>query len=193
MRPPLDVASPKYSSFNSRTPCGVRLVHLRKLLSLSFCFNSRTPCGVRHQPREYDVETAQVSIHAPRVGCDLITALIVDTAGVSIHAPRVGCDLTGVSTTRASLTFQFTHPVWGATFCRVFVVTLLLGFNSRTPCGVRHLWISIFSSSLSFNSRTPCGVRLTLNRLMLVYRFRFNSRTPCGVRLSRLLMRFNQC
>ena len=56
---------------------------------------------------------------------------------VSIHAPRVGCDQT-----------------------QNIVVQLYYGFNSRTPCGVRHRIMPYTIASNSFNSRTPCGVRL---------------------------------
>ena len=33
-----------------------------------------------------------VSIHAPRVGCDAYIAFVSQLLNVSIHAPRVGCD-----------------------------------------------------------------------------------------------------
>ena len=33
--------------------------------------------------------------------------------------------------------FQFTHPVWGATSRIVISLSIILSFNSRTPCGVR--------------------------------------------------------
>ena len=79
-----------------------------------------------------------VSIHAPRVGCDLHHRAVVQSASVvSIHAPRAGCDYLldirqrccmrfnsrtpcGVRPIRALTrcplyTFQFTHPVRGAT------------------------------------------------------------------------------
>ena len=83
-------------------------------------------------------------------------------------------------------------------------VTFCIGFNSRTPGGVRRkianakpftLWVSIHAPregcdvlglvslwmDLSFNSRTPGGVR---RRTLPPERFqrRFNSRTPGGVR-----------
>ena len=34
---------------------------------------------------------------------------------VSIHAPRVGCDVSGCHVLQWHPVFQFTHPVWGAT------------------------------------------------------------------------------
>ena len=101
-------------SFNSRTPCGVRL-RLPSALSspptfqfthpvwgaTPCCsapapapqgFNSRTPCGVRQLPPVLRSHLSQVSIHAPRVGCDRIEEIKISPASVSIHAPRVGCD-----------------------------------------------------------------------------------------------------
>ena len=39
-----------------------------------------------------------ISIHAPRVGCDLYTDKVEqDVDMISIHAPRVGCDCGGCS------------------------------------------------------------------------------------------------
>ena len=84
--------------FNSRTPCGVRLVR-EGTKERTLCFNSRTPCGVRlHVPNAgapsnvfqftHPVWGAteewlgggavdgEVSIHAPRVGCDYLLQLI---------------------------------------------------------------------------------------------------------------------
>ena len=55
-------------------------------------FNPRTPGGVR---RSYDVTpkpTPQISIHAPRVGCDAFKGRGRMSIIISIHAPRVGCD-----------------------------------------------------------------------------------------------------
>ena len=95
--------------------------------------------------------------------------------------------------------------MWGATDCRACRACHWLGFNSRTPCGVRHLdSLRLESYTGSFNSRTPCGVRLsdlasdanltvfqfthpmwgaTLHSMVIWFsRTCFNSRTPCGVR-----------
>ena len=78
--------------FQFTHPVGVR--HLFRLLPLlPPRFNSRTPCGVRQHHRRKGVACAVVSI----------------------HAPRVGCDLAAKSHKISYKTFQFTHPVWGAT------------------------------------------------------------------------------
>ncbi len=38
------------------------------------------------------------------------------SSDVSIHAPRVGCDSFGYKEENKVKAFQFTHPVWGATY-----------------------------------------------------------------------------
>ena len=57
-----------------------------------------------------------ISIHAPRVGCDFHNSP-KSTSGalISIHAPRVGCDVGATQGMVSDWEFQSTHPVWGAT------------------------------------------------------------------------------
>ena len=108
--------SKRITSFNSRTPGGVRhVVRPKLLISLRFqfthpgrgatrsqlillnvkrCFNSRTPGGVR--PNQ-TIDNFQLS------------------------------------------RFQFTHPGRGATCLASFVSSTQESFNSRTPGGVRHV------------------------------------------------------
>ena len=57
-------------SFNSRTPGGVRLSVADSLGRNSIGFNSRTPGGVRHLASDVLPFMRDVSIHAPREGCD---------------------------------------------------------------------------------------------------------------------------
>ena len=80
------------SGFNSRTPCGVRLLPV-ETPCISDGFNSRTPCGVR-----------------------LVLMLqLISIWLVSIHAPRAGCDYSARTFKDLFIEFQFTHPVRGAT------------------------------------------------------------------------------
>ncbi len=125
------------SSFNSRTPCGVRLsalgyqeiegrvsihaprvgcdytAHTLQELFLEFQFTH--PVWGATQPPIFEGLGRTVSIHAPRVGCDLSTVVSGRGTSVSIHAPRVGCDRTPPPSVNSMTEFQFTHPVWGAT------------------------------------------------------------------------------
>ena len=125
-----------WTDFNPRTPCGVRLA---KCVCFVFHlhFNPRTPCGVRLLGAGVWRWLGQISIHAPRVGCDFTTPAQRVQVKISIHAPRVGCDhFPGVYVPHTGL-FQSTHPVWGATRPDWDGYHEGGYFNPRTPCGVR--------------------------------------------------------
>ena len=79
--------------FNPRTTRGVRPVVAPIKWYGCRNFNPRTPRGVRLRSRFALPRYAQISIHAPREGCDVspFTRTTVG-AGISIHAPREGCD-----------------------------------------------------------------------------------------------------
>ena len=172
------------SSFNSRTPCGVRLA-LSSLLETTTMFQFTHPVWGATL-LDLLVEVRQlVSIHAPRVGCDASLEASISSRGyVSIHAPRVGCDL-----------------------CGRYYALHSRCFNSRTPCGVRlrvtastdttttvsiHAprvgcdWdsdkydvkgqVSIHAPRVGCDTRAQCSTSTSKS---------FNSRTPCGVRLQR--------
>ncbi len=154
-------------------------------LSIDWRFNSRTPCGVR--PSSYCAVPPQGGFNS-RTPC-----------GVRPVAPQP---------TQINQSFQFTHPVWGATPARLLRRSHRRCFNSRTPCGVRQRRCSKPTYLNSFNSRTPCGVRHPVHGFCTfseLFQFThpvwgattttaatsssiigFNSRTPCGVRQSPL-------
>ena len=100
--------------FNSRTPCGVRrILASSSALVLEFQFThpvwgatvhscvSRAICSFQFTHPVWGatmlkisiIPSVGVSIHAPRVGCDVRSLATCDAVVlVSIHAPRVGCD-----------------------------------------------------------------------------------------------------
>ena len=122
--------------FNSRTPCGVRLIDVIATIS-SNLFQFTHPVWGATVARLACLVVHGVSIHAPRVGCDpcslrylapcrfqfthpvwgatAVIAIDSPISYVSIHAPRVGCDYKIGSAAQTEEPFQFTHPVWGAT------------------------------------------------------------------------------
>ena len=123
-------------SFNSRTPCGVR--HTRSCPSLlPRRFNSRTPCGVRPSRGVALRSLITVSIHAPHVGCDFLLDVrkTIQLTFQFTH-PMWGATMS-LNGLAVYLRFQFTHPMWGATTCLIVSSYLTMSFNSRTPCGVR--------------------------------------------------------
>ena len=127
-----------------------------------------------------------VSIHAPRVGCDMGDGDCPHCGGVSIHAPRVGCDSVHRSVYRSICCFnprtpggvrphistipirgnmfQSTHPGWGATVTSFSHLVQDYSFNPRTPGGVRLTGDSFDPTKSGFNPRTPGGVRLAGKR-----------------------------
>ena len=109
---------PGRSDFNPRTPCGVRPTAARTRELSSRDFNPRTPCGVR------------------------LAALVLfrEHTGISIHAPRVGCDLPLLghhSSTRRN--FNPRTPCGVRPQCTGPRRTACEHFNPRTPCGVRQV------------------------------------------------------
>ena len=68
----------------------------------------------------------RISIHAPRVGSDLLIRLLALHGGISIHAPRVGSDMNCKCALRLSFVFLSTLPVWGATL----LILLQCAFNT---------------------------------------------------------------
>ena len=145
------------SSFNSRTPCGVRpgllcgslpplrfqfthpvrgatSISLRRLKSERFQFTHPVRGATRYEHRDND--DRGVSIHAPRAGCDERQLQTLHRRGVSIHAPQ-----------------------WGAT---VLVVHLLSvkRFQFTHPSGVRHASDTLEEIQQEFQFTHPSGVRL---------------------------------
>ena len=64
---------------------------------------------------DINLVTKDVSIHAPREGCDFSGDAFRRRYDVSIHAPREGCDADDITHRITELRFQFTHPGRGAT------------------------------------------------------------------------------
>ena len=120
-----------YLSFNSRTPCGVRLIGIcQEILVRSF--NSRTPCGVRHNQQDEVNQPYQFQFTHPVRGATVAGSKLDCDVGVSIHAPRAGCDFLLSVIKRYRLVFQFTHPVRGATTAHT-LKELFLEFQFTHP------------------------------------------------------------
>ena len=152
------LGSRKVVSFNPRTPCGVRPIIRRGLQPGTMfqsthslrsatqntryaryeqdSFNPRTPCGVRPcRTTLHYSDYAFQSTHSLRSATiPLYTETVMEE--VSIHALLAECDYT------LSL-----FP------------TSKIGFNPRTPCGVRLVALLCITVIIRFNPRTPCGVR----------------------------------
>ena len=152
----------------------------------------------------------QVSIHAPREGCDSAQGRSAPrrqrfnsrTPGgvrregfyrlsveyqVSIHAPREGCDKCVTSSTYYPPTFQFTHPGRGATSC-AYVRSDEPSFNSRTPGGVRLFESALIANAGKFQFTHP-GRGATLSRTSptttTAFQFTHPGRGATGIKTSK--------
>ena len=78
-------------------------------------FNSRTPGGVRHLAEEIAKDEAKFQFTHPGRGATCVEIDLPALDEVSIHAPREGCDSPVRRSASISTRFQFTHPGRGAT------------------------------------------------------------------------------
>ena len=120
--------------FNPRTPCGVR----RKAHPVGCAvlqFQSTHPVwGATGEGLFPIAKWLNISIHAPRVGCDLEKDISsMKDCMISIHAPRVGCDIRPDQIEVCSDIFQSTHPVWGATRAWPPREIISLGISIHAP------------------------------------------------------------
>ena len=169
--------------FNPRTPCGVRQVRYVSNLDTSV-FQSTHPVWGATQGPAGQQGPKGISIHAPRVGCDLPRTSLMwrmssisihaprvgcdaglptqPVAGhkISIHAPRVGCDYANIGVMSRGKIFQSTHPVWGATAQKWERRSTALRISIHAPRVGCDVWVSATQvTTENFNPRTPCGVR----------------------------------
>ena len=180
--------SPPEGYFNPRTPCGVRPGCRAWQAPGHQNFNPRTPCGVRP-------------------GRDASNLL---HRGISIHAPRVGCDVGFTSNKLCNLDFNPRTPCGVRRYPNRAVHQVIRDFNPRTPCGVRHNHGKLFTVATKFQSTHPvwgatpipwvyemdCKISIHAPRVgcdgnSIFYRAEaldFNPRTPCGVRLDTIFI-----
>ena len=189
-------------NFNPRTPCGVRLER-NGMCWDSAQFQSTHPVRGATVRQTQSDKYINISIHAPRAGCDL--PILYGLTAVYDFNPRTPCGVrpTCLSSTPTARLFQSTHPVRGATkefagndFLRKFQSTHpVRGATRKTFNSTIGAIISIHApragcdlcrappdpAGMYFNPRTPCGVR-PRQQAICAEAANFNPRTPCGVR-----------
>ena len=180
-------------------------------------FQSTHPVGGATYRHKGKGDTPQeISIHAPRGGCDAVQLRPPPTRNISIHAPRGGCDPMDAGLYPDPVYFNPRTP-WGVRQCSLGPLHRPVDISIHAPRGgcdsgrtfvSRYFTISIHapltgcdpdgrgheSTSADFNPRTPHGVRPSVPKSGTEDR-NFNPRTPHGVRLwttwsSRIRRRF---
>ena len=133
--------------FNPRTSCEVRRHNTRNPFRIAAEFQSTHLVWGATQTRLLAFMELYISIHAPRVRCDMAEIRGGSfSSTISIHAPRVRCDfLVDAFKAANDNIFQSTHLVWGATLHQPVGIISILHFNPRTSCEVRPTGTSRFS------------------------------------------------
>ena len=97
----------------------------------------------------------EISIHAPREGCDVPAQVLADVVLISIHAPREGCDEPVRHWIIIIPLFQSTHPVRGATWDgKTSTGAQMISIHAPRE-GCDHIQAIIKPEPLDFNPRTP--------------------------------------
>jgi len=171
--------------FQSAHPVWGAIGPLRDYSQFDSYFNPRTPYGVRPLVQKWHCLPTNISIHAPRMGCDVEKVCAkFDNFFISIHAPRMGCDIPTSFVLPATPLFQSTHPVWGATF---------YDKNNRDKSkfqSTHPVWGATFEDK---NNSVSQGISIHAPRMGCDKSSRhrnnphhhFNPRTPYGVRHTR--------
>ena len=146
-----------------------------------------------------------ISIHAPRMGSDLLVVSSISSQQfqstlpgwgatgamgverrherISIHAPRMGSDSAGRWVDITTIPFQSTLPGWGATApCRA-TVPAPSNFNPRSPDGERHGPRDPNPRYNGFQSTLPGWGATSSSRPCRCRGRYFNPRSPDGERL----------
>ena len=127
----------------------------------SFWFQFTHPGrGATGSPRVGCIKDNQFQFTHPGRGATAdVTKEVDQISQVSIHAPREGCDITSTELDQNHEPFQFTHPGRGATIGELAVIELPSVSIHAPREGCDQSSALLLRTSRGFNSRTPGGVR----------------------------------
>ena len=123
-------------------------------------FQSTPPVQGATRPREIRDRAADISIHAPCAGGDIIHRLCDRFQAISIHAPCAGGDSVRPAGSGRPEQFQSTPPVQGATGFRPPLPAWMIRFQSTPPVqGATKSAFTAVRSDRNFNPRPLCRGR----------------------------------
>ena len=118
-------------------------------------FQSTLPVWGATSRRRHTSTISRISIHAPRVGSDGSTIVIINlTNTFQSTLPVWGATLFPIALF-GSIGFQSTLPVWGATSETETVKSLFDYFNPRSPCGERRYECPVPVCSAAISIHAP--------------------------------------
>ena len=118
-------------------------------------FNPRAPCGARRDSIMSGIKHYKFQSTRPVWGATWYIMRSKSLIPISIHAPRVGRDLICPKFISADYRFQSTRPVWGATARWQLHTAESVDFNPRAPCGARLRTVPLMMYSRTFQSTRP--------------------------------------
>ena len=149
----------KQKDFNPRSPCGERHLPGKHYLD-SDLFQSTLPVwGATISTLLFCLSHWEFQSTLPVWGATGLGAFQQRPVVISIHAPRVGSDIISISASLPLTHFNPRSPC-GERRCSTCVSRTALNFNPRSPCGERRNFWRYFVFTKDFNPRSPCGERL---------------------------------
>ena len=145
-------------------------------------FNPRAPCGARHHLHSYTASCQKFQSTRPVWGATAVSYKLIGDIRISIHAPRVGRDLIIAVHQIGGNVFQSTRPVWGATGTHSRL-RLRLEFQSTRPVwGATDTCLAPYPPPLISIHAPRVGRDQWKERSSCGWQY-FNPRAPCGARL----------
>ena len=121
-------------------------------------FNSRSPCGERLVLEFFVGHHCQFQLTLPVWGATNIGSRSNTCTVISTHAPRVGSDICRNTISTRRTHFNSRSPCGERPGTGTFYQDHS-NFNSRSPCGERRASGTLRPTAGDFNSRSPCGER----------------------------------
>ena len=123
-------------------------------------FQSTLPVwGATWTPLSYRAMRSRFQSTLPVWGATMPRRVFTDSSRISIHAPRVGSDVLPDKSSRLPAIFQSTLPVWGATQ-KTSPQSRPARFQSTLPVwGATRRYRKRLRRPADFNPRSPCGER----------------------------------
>ena len=168
------------SNFNPRSPHGERLC-MEGRAWREIIFQSTLPAWGATTIDFHVYIKLYISIHAPRMGSDVMLEKAHRLYGISIHAPRMGSDI-WLSIKCILITISIHAPRMGSDICTIHEFDTLNDFNPRSPHGERplHGYVPALTTHISIHApRMGSDFRQLLYLIGLTD---FNPRSPHGER-----------
>ena len=141
-------------SFQSTLPVWGATIDCQGVTDASVLFQSTLPVWGATGKSRHSCVIIIISIHAPRVGSDIVPQQTVAACRISIHAPRVGSDIGAVAGTAVKV-ISIHAPRVGSDIRRPQSGRQNTDFNPRSPCGERRGYLRTVTRNAFISIHAP--------------------------------------